>query len=236
MDIIRYYQSPFEKVRLGNKITDGGYVICKIPNLEYTLFLSGGIGNDVSFEEEFLEEYANKAEAHVYDATVEGLPHGYEDLKIQFHKTFIGGEENNTTTTLKSFLKRGEGKGIFVKMDIEEGEYAWLDSLTDDELSSIDQMVLEIHMPWGKFSRLQTINRLHSFFYLFHFHPNNCIPPLRFYDGTKLSEVFEFTLVAKRHCQGLPLTPNKDPVPSPLDRPSVIFRPTEQFEGPPYTF
>jgi hypothetical protein len=235
MDTIRYYESPFEKVRIGNQSTDGGYIICKIPNIEYTLFLSGGVADDVSFEEEFLEDYSSNTEAHLFDASVKGLPEEYKDLKATFHTKFIGGEDTEEITTLKSYFQGGQ-KGIFVKMDIEKGEYSWIDSLTDEELSRIDQMVIELHYPWKFPARLKTIQRLYTFFYLFHFHPNNCGPPLKLEDGTKVSNVFEFTLVAKRHCEGIQLEKNKMPVPSPLDRPNVLFNPTEQFEGPPYTF
>ena len=49
MEHLRVYQSPYPKIRLGNN-NDGGYVICDL-SANYDVFLSGGIGNNISFEE-----------------------------------------------------------------------------------------------------------------------------------------------------------------------------------------
>jgi hypothetical protein len=234
MNTIQYYQSPFQKIRIGNQSTDGGYVICKIPNLKYSLLLSGGIADDLSFEEEFIDLYGPNLEAHGFDPTIEHLPKEYEDLNLTYHSKYIGEKDTDEYTTLKPFLHDKEG--IFVKMDIEGSEYAWISALSDEELLKIDQMVIEFHYPWYSLDTLQIIDRLYKFFYLFHFHPNNCAPPEVVSDQIKVSHVFECTFVSKRHCEGLVLEKNKDPVPCPLDRPNVLFNPTESFEGPPYTF
>ena len=49
------YKSPFKKKRLG-KENDGGYVIAKIPKAKYKILLAGGIADDISFEEDFMNK------------------------------------------------------------------------------------------------------------------------------------------------------------------------------------
>ena len=51
--VLTVYKSPFTKLRLG-KDNDGGYIIAEIPNVNYKTVLSGGIDNDISFEEKYL--------------------------------------------------------------------------------------------------------------------------------------------------------------------------------------
>ena len=52
MDNLILYNSPFLKQRIG-KLNDGGYVIAILPD-KYDLLISGGISNDISFEENLL--------------------------------------------------------------------------------------------------------------------------------------------------------------------------------------
>jgi hypothetical protein len=54
IDSLRVYKSPFPKSRLG-KNGDGGYIINDIPHMKYSCLISGGISNDISFEEDFLQ-------------------------------------------------------------------------------------------------------------------------------------------------------------------------------------
>jgi hypothetical protein len=56
--VLTCYKSPFKKIRLG-KDYDGGYVIAEIPNASYKILLTGGIENDISFEEDFINKYSN---------------------------------------------------------------------------------------------------------------------------------------------------------------------------------
>ena len=56
--VLTVYASPFPKMRLG-KDNYGGYVVTDIPDINYSLLLSGGIGDDISFEEGFIAKYPN---------------------------------------------------------------------------------------------------------------------------------------------------------------------------------
>lgn len=53
------YNSPFPKIRLGEK-NSGGYIICYISNIKYDILISGGIDNNKLFEEEFVSKYTTK--------------------------------------------------------------------------------------------------------------------------------------------------------------------------------
>ena len=65
---LRVYKSEFPKERIGKK-NDGGYVICNIPDIKYDVLISGGIENDTSFEDEFLNKYSD-IECYAYDGTI----------------------------------------------------------------------------------------------------------------------------------------------------------------------
>jgi len=47
--VLTVYKCPFKKMRLG-KDYDGGYIITEIPNINYSLLLSGDISDDIFFE------------------------------------------------------------------------------------------------------------------------------------------------------------------------------------------
>ena len=55
MNTLILYNSPFQKKRVG-KDNDGGYVIVDLPG-EYDILISGGISDDISFEQNLLKEY-----------------------------------------------------------------------------------------------------------------------------------------------------------------------------------
>ena len=58
---LRVYKSEFPKERIG-KNNDGGYVICNIPNIKYDVLISGGISNDTTFEDQFLNKFSINSE------------------------------------------------------------------------------------------------------------------------------------------------------------------------------
>jgi hypothetical protein len=65
--LLTVYKSPFKKLRIG-KENDGGYIICDIPDIHYDIILSGGIGDDITFEEELCSIYPN-IHCDCYDGT-----------------------------------------------------------------------------------------------------------------------------------------------------------------------
>lgn len=58
------FVSPYRKYRMG-KDFDGGYIVCHIPNIEYGCLISGGICDDISFEEDFCSKFPNSAHVNI---------------------------------------------------------------------------------------------------------------------------------------------------------------------------
>lgn len=234
-DFFIRYESQTSKKRVGSK-NDGGYVIAD--GLEYDCLLSCGVSNDITFEEEFLKLYP-QVPCFAFDGTVEGLPNLADN--ITFIKKNIGVLNSETTTNLMDFL--ASYKSIFLKMDIETFEFRWFQSIPDELLKNINQIVVEFHFPFSepgfthldaplpveqKVDVLKNIIKTHT---LIHIHPNNCCKTTM-YHGVLVPNVFECTYVRSdiqpKHNQCL------DPIPSPFDSPNVngsdIF-----LSGYPYT-
>ena len=83
--VLTVFKSPFMKKRLG-KDYDGGYIIAEIPNVTYTTLIAGGIANDISFEEDFINKYTD-TQVYAFDGTINNLPK--ENNNITFIKKNI---------------------------------------------------------------------------------------------------------------------------------------------------
>jgi len=189
---ISIFDCKLPKKRIGS-IYDGGYVI--IDNLEYDLFLSCGISNDVNFENSFLEKYPNLI-CYAFDGTIENLPIN-SNTNINFVKKNIGKNNTDNITNMDNYLDNY--KNIMLKMDIETGENDWINGITDEQLNSIKQIVIEIHFDlFEKFTpeRWNIIQRLSNTHYLVHVHGNNCVS-LMSLNGVILPEVIECVYIRK---------------------------------------
>lgn len=185
---LKVYQSPTPKIRIG-KDYDGGYVIAS--DKEYDLFLSGGICEDISFEEDFISVSTVKPRCYAFDGTIPKLPK--ESSDIIFKKLNIGHAETDTTTNLIKYLDIHNN--VFIKMDIEGYEYEWINSLEDKHLASISQLVIEFHHPY-EYYKWVILLRLMKFFTLIHFHANVCGGECLFMEKY-LPRVFECTFIRK---------------------------------------
>jgi hypothetical protein len=111
-------------IRLG-KDNDGGYLVNKQDILKSKKLLSLGVGDDVSFESDFMK--LNNCPIVAYDGTIKPnqdfLNDFYKDDKTFINKN-IGDKEGEVP--FKSIL--GE-QDVFLKCDIEEHEYAILNDI-----------------------------------------------------------------------------------------------------------
>lgn len=211
MESLTVYKPEHPKIRIGNKY-DGGYII--VDKLgDYDLFLSGGISDDISFEIDFLNHHPT-LKGYAFDGTISTMPSHSLGDRLKFVKKNIGAEETHTLTNLHSYLD--SHSDIFMKMDIEGGEYPFLYSLSDKQLSHIKQLVIEFHDSHN----LDILSRLAKTHWLVHFHANNFSGPKgTFYGNTFVPAVYECTYVRKDIYPSL--YQNSDPVPNPnLDRPN----------------
>lgn len=221
MEHLRVYQSPYQKIRLGNN-NDGGYIICDLSS-NYDVFLSGGIGNDISFEEAFLQKYSDVV-CYAYDGTKPSLPKPQSDRLFYCNKN-LASKETKNTSNLQFFFKKYTN--IFMKMDIEGGENDLFRSFSDEDLLKIEQLVIEFH------SAQQIIipSRLANTHWLIHFHANNCCGT-RMINNIEVPNVFECTYIRKK--VGETLAYNTDPIPSPLDQPNLVNVEEIKLTGPPF--
>jgi hypothetical protein len=202
-NLVTIYQCPFPKRRIG-RWTDGGYAVADIPNMKYDALISGGVGNDISFEEDFIKYQDNQSmPVYIFDGTVDGLPNSEFQSQMKFTRKNIGNVDTDELTNLHStFLPYTQQPNVnlFVKMDIEGGEVDWISSLTSEHMNSIAQFVMEFHEPFStkEIAMFSKINETHL---PVHFHPNNACKT-RIHNGVYFPNVFECTYLHKRFFGG----------------------------------
>ena len=183
-----------DKIRLGNR-SDGGYVVADLRGL-YDGYISAGIGDDASFCAAFIEKYDTQNN-YAFDGTINKLPKNFPN-KLKFIRKNIGTDLNDSETDLAELLS--QGKNLFLKMDIEGGEVAWLNKVSLQQLMNIKQLVIEMHGitddSWGntlmaKIAGLEKLTQNHR---IVHVHGNNC-GPMSEYEGVRIPAVVELTLV-----------------------------------------
>jgi hypothetical protein len=199
-----------KKVRKGVN-QDGGYVIADLGDNYncYDCYISAGISCEESFSRDFLKDYSI-TDCYGFDGTIEDYPWIYTD-KIKFIKKNINGFNDNFNTDL-TFLT-DKFNSIFLKMDIEGGEYPWILNLSQEQLSKFKQIVIEFHdinddrLNYKPQDKKQCIEKLNENFYLVHAHGN-------VYGGTfnGIPNVIELTYVNKNHFKTVPKL-NTTPLP-----------------------
>ena len=236
--VLTTYTIPNNMVRLGSK-HDGGYIIAD--GFDYDLFISCGIGQDVTFEESFLDIHKIKCVA--FDGTIETFPYNRND--IEWIPKNVGYFNTEKTTNLKEYMQGS--KKIFLKMDIEGSEFNWIESMKETELDNISQIAIEIHWPFDIY-RMNMLKKLNNTHYIIHIHGNNyCDRDIpkgmksgRTYDGTvtinnpglptiKLPEVLELTYINKKLIDNLLVQIKEIQFPTYLDFPNNPSAPDIQF-------
>ncbi len=224
LDLLRVYHfDTSKKIRLGVN-TDGGYVIADIGGAEgaeggaYDCYISAGVSNEESFTRDFLERYSsscslNETNCFAFDGTIEAYPTQYTD-KITFFKKNIGGGAEDVDLETNLLFLLNKYSRVFLKMDIEGGEYPWLMRMTADDLRKIKQLVIEFHgitgAGWGHSfeDKWACIKKLSETHYIVHAHGNNYGPIL-----SHIPDVIELTCIEKSYfSDGVPAL-NKSPLP-----------------------
>ena len=192
--------------------SDGGYVIAMLEN-GYDSYISAGVSNEESFSRDFISDYGmNREQCYAFDGTIHDYPYHYTD-KIQFFKKNIGPVNSDNQTDLTDILEKHNN--VFLKMDIEGGEYGWLLGLDDTNLARFKQIVIEFHGinddSWGYIysDKLACFQKLAKTHYLVHAHGNN-----NALTTNKIPDVIELTYINKNYFQNEP-TGNKIPMPIP---------------------
>jgi hypothetical protein len=221
--VLTLYDPGFPKLRLG-KDNDGGYVICEIPNITYNILISGGIDNDITFEDSFCTKYNTPCFA--FDGTINNIH--IDNPNITFVKKNIGKNNDDFTTNLVDLLESNQN--IFVKMDIEGAEFEWLMSLDDNIFDRIDQMVIECHFPKSQ-RETDVFKKINNIFFLVHYHANNYYG-YNLHNNVSIPNVFECTYVNKKYLENPKLNTTK--LPTSIDMKNVIEYPDYLIDYPPF--
>ncbi len=219
------YKSPYDKIRLG-KDYDGGYIICDIPDIKYDFFLSGGILDDISFEEDFCSKYPH-VKCMAYDGFIDNID--IKNNNITFIKQYIGDSNNEYFTNLHSIIN--QYNNIFIKMDIEGGEIPWINSLSTEQIDKFAQIVIEFHFPFYEKECL-VFEKLLTSHVLVHFHANNCCGT-NTVKNIKIPNVFECTYIHKKYYT-TEIELNTSTIPGTLDMKNVLDKDEIYIDYPPF--
>ena len=245
LPLLRVYSfDTSKKIRLGVQ-NDGGYVIADLvaggaggaggaeggADGLYDCYISAGVNDEESFTRDFLARYSsscslNETNCFAFDGTIQAYPTKYTD-KITFIKKNIGGGDGGgdgggggsgggVAETNLLFLLNKYSR-VFLKMDIEGGEYPWLMRMTADDLRKIKQLVIEFHgitgvggTDWGcSFNtKWDCIKKLSETHYFVHAHGNN-----HSHVVSGIPDVIELTCIEKSYfSEGAPML-NRVPLP-----------------------
>ncbi len=190
-----------KKIRCGTN-TDGGYVIGDLDGY-YDCYISAGISNEESFSRDFINKYnMNRDNSFGFDGTISKYPSEYTE-KITFLKKNIGDVNNDENTNLDFLIDKYNT--IFLKMDIEGGEYPWLLNISESQLQKFKQITIEFHGitddNWGCTydNKIKCLEKLSKTHYIIHAHGNNNAHVVK-----NIPDVIELTYVNKKYFDSIP--------------------------------
>lgn len=185
VELLKTYHFP-NKIRCGSP-NDGGYVIANLDDEAYDCYISAGISTDESFSRDFILKYNfNEYNSFAFDGTISTFPCiNYTNNTSYIHKN-IGCVNNDNITNLDYIFKKYNN--VFLKMDIEGGEWEWLTYMNSENLGKFKQLVFEFHgMTYSSFHgmtlnsfnstcdyKMKCLEKLNKTHYLIHAHGSNC--------------------------------------------------------------
>ena len=190
-----------KKIRCGSN-SDGGYVLAELDG-EYDCYISAGISNEESFSRDFINKYnMNEYNCFGFDRTINSYPYKYTN-KISFIKKNINSFNDDNNSNLSFLIDKYSN--IFLKMDIEGGEYPWLLSLEESQLSKFKQIVIEFHGitndGWrtNYNDKVKCLEKLSKTHYIVHAHGNNYAQVVN-----NIPDVIELTYINKNYFNSVP--------------------------------
>lgn len=236
-DKIRVVDCELTKTRIGGP-HDGGYValneICKKTDKVLTF----GVGDDVSFELDFVKRYPATQKFTLCDPTIMELPEThdkFEHVRKYAHQVGFDGYSGYS----------------LLKMDIEWWEWEFLRKINADDLKKFSQILIELHVfhleqkqngmsnyfhmlyrevfehenakLFARYSEM--IDKILKNFYIVHIHANNSLPKV-YLDAWSFPPLIELSLIRKDLAGEVIKTREKFPTTidrvNKTDRPDVI--------------
>ena len=181
---------------------------------EYDCYISAGISNEESFSRDFIQKYKmNEHNSFGFDGTIQSYPYQYTK-NISFIKKNIGGFNDDNHSNLDFLMNTYNN--IFLKMDIEGGEYPWLFHVEESQMNKFKQIVIEFHGITSNYwncnysNKLKCLEKLSKTHYIVHAHGNNHAPVVN-----NINKNY-FKTLPKMNTQSLPSHldfPNNDKIP-----------------------
>jgi hypothetical protein len=236
-----YQYNPAKKRRFGAqgdgstkpelRYGDGGYVIGDIGPI-YDCYISAGVNDEESFSRDFIRYYQfNETNAFAFDGTINQYPYQYT-TDISFIRKNINSFCDSKNTDLKYYTQKYNN--IFLKMDIEGGEFPWINSLSEDDLKKFAQIVIEFHditnnrMGGPLEQKIPAYEKLAKTHYIIHVHQNSSGG-----HDNGMPNVMEFTLIRKDFFNAPPaLNTTQFPIKG-LDYPNCPL-PYQNYNFPPF--
>jgi len=190
-----------KKIRSGTNC-DGGYVFGDLYG-GYDCYISAGISNEESFSRDFINKYnMNEYNSFGFDGTINSYPYNYTK-NISFIKKNINSFNDDNNSNLSFLIDKYNY--IFLKMDIEGGEYPWLLQIDEEQLNKFKQIVIEFHgitnNGWNcdYDNKIKCLKKLSKTHYIIHAHGNNNGPIVN-----NIPDVIELTYVNKNYFSFVP--------------------------------
>jgi len=225
------------KTRIGGP-NDGGYVALKEICDKTEKIMTFGVGNDVSFEADFLYRFPNTTSCLLCDPTIQKLPEvndKFVHIKKYANQLYPEGFKEHTGNSL-------------LKVDIECHEWELLREIKAEDLKRFSQILIEMHVfhvehkenghsPYfhmiiGDFFEQCNIDIFQKYnagidkilenFHIFHIHANNSLQMVNL-DAWSFPPLLELSLVRKDLVGEV--TESRDKFPTSLDRPNKTDRP-----------
>jgi hypothetical protein len=221
LELLKVYH--FDKKIRGGVNSDGGYVFAELEG-EYDCYISAGISNEESFSRDFINKYnMNSSNSFGFDGTIHNYPYHYT-REITFFRKNINTFNDNNNSNLSFLIEKYNN--IFLKMDIEGGEYPWLLQIDESQLNKFKQIVIEFHGitndTWNcnYTDKVKCLEKLSKTHYIIHAHGNNYGPAVN-----NIPDVIELTYVNKNYFNSVPDL-NTTPLPiANLDFPNTYSTP-----------
>ena len=193
-----------EKKRLGPK-QDGGYVMPVSVLEKCDALFTYGVGGETGYEAEFSRDY--KKPVYMFDHTLPEAPYQphicYSDENIKFFREGLGAEPN-CRDFLEHYAEIQKTGEVFLKIDIEGGEY---DYLLDVDMEALAKVVTGINLEFHwlheeprQEKMIKVMKRLNEYFVMNHIHANNWVTMFPI-EGRMIPIVLEMSFINKRHVE-----------------------------------
>jgi len=198
--------------RIGTQDEDGGYIVPKDGIYNHHICL--GVGNNVDFENQIVKNV--KGRIICVDHTIRKLPNN-SNVKLEHIKKKVCDIDTLDSITLETIIESLQNnENLSLKMDIEGWEFPVLNKISDNLLTKLDLIVIELHCIGNHgdrgggdqgpikdpFIKLQCMEKLNKYHDLIHISPNKIVSPLDLKIGYSFPYVVELTYVKK-------ITPNR---------------------------